>query len=78
MLGVTENAIETANALIWAFEVYLWIGAGVAVLFLLWGIDRINPDARGSYLFRVLAIAGVVGLWPLVIARWIWLEREAR
>ena len=55
-------------------EVYLWIGAVVALVFLVWGLDRIEPAAHGSYLFRLLLIPGVVGLWPLVLWRWRQLE----
>lgn len=56
----------------------LWYGGFgivVALAFLLVGVDRIDPAAKGSYLFRVLALPGVVGLWPLVLKRWIALER---
>jgi hypothetical protein len=54
---------------------YTWAGAVVAGLFLLVGIDRIDPSARGTYLFRLLLIPGVVGLWPLVLWRWASLIR---
>ncbi|MBI1187100.1 MAG: hypothetical protein GC206_07190 [Alphaproteobacteria bacterium] len=57
---------------------YLWIGVAVTVVFLGWGVDRIDPSARGAYLFRILAAPGVVGLWPLVIWRWGAAERSAR
>lgn len=50
---------------------YIWVGTAVAGLFLLVGIDRIDPSARGTYLFRLLLIPGVVGLWPLVLWRWL-------
>ncbi len=56
-------------------EVYAWIGLAVAAFFLLWGIDRVVPDARGAYVFRPLLIPGVVLLWPLVLWRWWRLER---
>lgn len=65
-----------AEGLIMALQIYAGIGAVVAVAFLLIGIDRIDPGSRGSYLFRVMLIPGVVGLWPLVIRRWLQLERE--
>lgn len=59
-----------ANALVTLAGAYLWIGVAVALVFLTWGVDRIDPSARGAYLFRILAAPGVVGLWPLVAARW--------
>jgi len=54
----------------------LWgmIGAGVAAVFLTIGIDRIDEDARGAYVFRVLLIPGVMVIWPLVLWRWAILE----
>ncbi len=51
-------------------------GALLAVAFLLFGIDRVDPSARGAYAFRPLLIPGLVLLWPLVAARWIALERR--
>lgn len=55
-------------------EIWVWIGAAVALVFLCWGIDRIEPNARGSYVFRSLIAPGVMLLWPLVVGRWLWLE----
>ena len=63
--------MEVATALVELARYYLWVGAAVAAAFLLWGVDRIDPSARGSYLFRLFAFPGVVGLWPLVIWRWV-------
>lgn len=51
-------------------------GCAVAAVFLLWGIDRIDPGASGGYAFRPLLIPGIVLLWPFVLARWIALERH--
>ncbi len=67
--------MEIANALLSLAGVYLWIGVAVAAAFLAWGVDRIDPSARGAWLFRILVAPGVVGLWPLVAARWIARER---
>lgn len=51
-------------------------GFAVAAVFLLWGIERVSPLAIGAYAFRPLLIPGVVLLWPLVLWRWIALERQ--
>lgn len=67
-----------AEFLIQAVEIYGMIGAGVAALFLLFGVDRIEPGARGSYLFRPLVAPGIILLWPLVLWRWLVLERALR
>lgn len=66
--------MDTAEAIL-GF-VSLWGGAGavVALLFLTIGIDRIDEDARGAYVFRPLLIPGILLIWPLVIWRWAVLE----
>ena len=66
-----------AEVIIRIVEFYGFAGMAVAVLFLTIGIDRIDASARGAYMFRPLVAPGVVVLWPLVLLRWIALEREA-
>ncbi|MEM8870168.1 MAG: hypothetical protein AAGB10_00195 [Pseudomonadota bacterium] len=56
---------------------WLWVGATVAAVFLTIGIDRIDEDARGTYIFRPLLVPGVLLLWPLVVWRWAVLELDA-
>ncbi|MEM7524706.1 MAG: hypothetical protein AAF360_13290 [Pseudomonadota bacterium] len=51
-----------------------WIGLAVALPFLAFGIDRIDENARGSYIFRPLLLPGVLIIWPLVLWRWLVLE----
>jgi hypothetical protein len=65
-----------AAFIIHAVLIYATIGAVLAVTFLLWGIDRLDPAAAGAYAFRPLLMPGLVLLWPLVAARWIALERR--
>lgn len=55
-------------------KAWLWIGAAVAAVFLLWGIDRVDDDARGAYIARPLFVPGIMLLWPLVLWRWWVLE----
>lgn len=52
--------------------VKLWggVGAIVALAFLSFGIDRLDEDARGAYVFRLLIVPGVLLIWPLVLWRW--------
>ncbi len=57
--------------LIQAVTAYASFGALVSALFLLFGIDRIDPAARGAYAFRPLLVPGLVLLWPLVMWRWL-------
>lgn len=63
-----------AAVIVVVVKAWLWIGAGVAVLFLFIGIDRVDEDARGAYIFRPLVVPGVLLLWPLVLWRWWILE----
>lgn len=63
--------MEIATALVQSAEIYGKIGLAVAAIFLLFGIDRIDPAAAGAYTFRPLLIPGIVILWPLVLLKWI-------
>jgi hypothetical protein len=52
--------------------VTIWLGVGVVlgVAFLFFGIERIDPAARGAYAFRPLLLPGLALLWPFVAVRW--------
>lgn len=65
-----------AEFIVQAVTVYAAIGAVVAVAFLLWGIDRVDPAAHGSYAVRPMLFPGLLLLWPYVLIRWIALERR--
>ncbi len=64
-----------AELIVQAATVYLGVGGVVALAFLLFGIDRVDPQARGAYLFRPMIAPGLVLLWPLVLTRWAALAR---
>lgn len=64
------TAAEIAQALITGAQLWLFIGSVVAVAFLVAGIDRVEPNARGGYVFRVLIAPGLCLLWPIVLLRW--------
>lgn len=66
--------METAAFLVEAVRWWGIAGAVVAAAFLTIGIDRVEQDARGSYVFRPLLIPGILLLWPLVLWRWAVLE----
>lgn len=51
-------------------KAWLALGGLVAVLFLAFGIDRIEPNARGAWAFRPLIAPGLILIWPLVLWRW--------
>ncbi|MEL6317849.1 MAG: hypothetical protein AAFR16_09465 [Pseudomonadota bacterium] len=58
--------------------IYGWCGGAVAVVFLLFGIDRVDAGARGAYAFRAAILPGVIALWPVVLIRWAQLELRGR
>ncbi len=62
--------MNAAEAVFLGVQVWGWIGAAVALVFLTFGIDRIDEDARGAYIFRPLLIPGILVIWPLVLWRW--------
>jgi hypothetical protein len=59
-----------AVVIVWAATFYVWIGMAVALLFVAFGLDRVDPAARGAYAFRPLLLPGATLLWPYVIRRW--------
>ncbi|MEM8731167.1 MAG: hypothetical protein AAGF79_14745 [Pseudomonadota bacterium] len=69
--------MSIAAVIVSAVEWWLILGCVVAVAFLLFGIDRIDEDARGAYAFRPMLIPGILLIWPLVLWRWLRLERDA-
>lgn len=59
-----------------AAYVYGGLGGLVAAAFVLVGVDRIDAAAHGAWLARILWLPGLVLLWPVVLVRWIVLERR--
>ncbi len=59
-----------ADLVYWCGLVYGGLGLGVAAAFLVFGLDRVDRSARGSFAFRPLLVPGLVLLWPVVIANW--------
>jgi hypothetical protein len=62
--------MQLAALIVEAAKWYGIAGVVVAAVFLIFGVGRIDPTARGAYAFRPLLIPGVVLLWPFVLARW--------
>ncbi len=54
---------------------YALAGLAVGMAFLLRGLDRVDPAARGAHAFRPLILPGLMLLWPLVVLRWMRLAR---
>jgi hypothetical protein len=71
-------SVGFAGVLVMVLGAYGAIGLVVAVLFLVFAIERMDPAAVGAYAFRPLLIPGLMLLWPLVLARWVRFERAQR
>lgn len=59
-----------SETIVWIVEAYLAVGLGIAILFLIFGVERVEPYAKGSLAFRPLLVPGLCLLWPLVLWRW--------
>ena len=68
--------MSAAETIVAAARLWGVVGSLVALAFLTVGIDRIDEDARGSYVFRVLLVPAVLLIWPLVLWRWWVLETD--
>ena len=54
---------------------YLYAGGAVAIVFLTFGLNMMDENARGAWIFRPLLIPGVLLIWPIVLWRWYVLKR---
>lgn len=68
--GLRSNHMAFAEIIILLVEWYLYVGIAVALAFIIYGVDKIDEAAHGTFLFRLLILPGLVGLWPLVIVMW--------
>jgi hypothetical protein len=65
------NAMHFAELLVLLFAAYAGFGIVFAVLFLMAGVQRMDPAAKGAGLgFRLIIFPGVAALWPLLLMRW--------
>lgn len=52
--------------------IYAALGVAFAIAFVIFGVGKIDPAAKGtSLLFRLLILPGTVALWPLLVKRWL-------
>jgi len=62
--------LTLARALVGALGAWLALGVIFALPFVIRGVDRVDPDARGSgWGFRLIIVPGVTLLWPLLVWR---------
>ena len=58
--------------MIWLAGVYAAVGLAFAVAFVIRGVQRVDPAAKGAPLgFRLLILPGSAALWPLLLRRWL-------
>lgn len=62
--------MSQAELILFAIKAWGVIGALVAIPFLTFGIDRLDEDARGAYVFRPLLVPGILLIWPVILWRW--------
>jgi hypothetical protein len=60
-----------ATLLVGLLSTYFAIGAAFAAVFVVRGVDRIDPMARAAgWGFRLLIAPGSAIFWPLLLLRW--------
>ncbi len=58
--------------MIWLAGAYVAASAVFAAAFVTWGVQRVDPAAKGAPLgFRLLILPGCAALWPLLLGRWM-------
>ena len=61
-----------AHWLVMFLQLYVVIGAFFAGVFVVWGVQRLDPAAQGApWGFRLLIAPGAVALWPWLALRWL-------
>jgi hypothetical protein len=61
-----------AEALVVGLFSYAALGFLFALAFVSRGVQRIDPEAKGTGVgFRLIIIPGVVAFWPLLLSRWL-------
>lgn len=61
-----------ANVIVTGLGIYALIGLLVGLAYLFGGAGKIDPAAKGKGLplrARLLIVPGVIGLWPLMLAK---------
>ncbi len=67
-----KEPIEMAlvDTILFCVSIYLGAGVLISILFVLFGISRIDAAAKGaSFFFRPVIFLGCVLLWPYIVVR---------
>ena len=61
-----------AETLLMALAAYLAAGVAFALAFAAWGVQAIDPAAKGMPMpARLLMLPGATALWPVLLLRWL-------
>ena len=67
-----ELDIALAETIVLAIAGYFAGGGVVALLFMIFGLARIDHAAKGAaFQFRAMIFMGCVVLWPIILVRWL-------
>lgn len=79
MIGLDDQASAVAAGIALAAGLYGLAGIVFAAGFVICGVHRVDPAARGAaWPFRVLILPGVAMLWPLLARLWLRAVRMER
>lgn len=54
------------------FQFYFILGLVFALVFVIWGIHKVDEDASGTHwFFRILMIPGSMAFWPILLMKWV-------
>ena len=68
--------MQFAEMFVVVLAAYAFTGAAFSVVFVLFGIHRVDPVAEHSPIgFRLIVMLGVAALWPLLLGRWMRVSR---
>lgn len=66
------SIVRAAEVVVLLCTVYIACGLVFAPFFVWRGAGRIDPTAQSAGLgFRLMILPGVVGLWPILLRRWL-------
>ncbi len=67
-----------AEMLVSILGLYAMAGLVFAIVFVSFGVRRVDPTANGSSVaFRLMILPGVAALWPVLLSRWIARRRSS-
>ena len=62
---------QISNSLVLVLLGYAALGASFAIIFVIFGVQKIDPEAHGAGIgFRLLIFPGSVAFWPMLLRRW--------